>query len=247
MLSMLYKLKQKLLLADGAMGTQLLDRGLPYSPLINITNSKIIQKIHREYAEAGAQIIFTHSFAASPYRLSKEHLQNKFKEINQHAVNNALVAKCDNTYVAGNIGPSGLNSQELKEEIREKLTQSYFDQASLLIAEGVDLLALETFTNWNEINWAVSSCLAAKSNEIPLLVSVSPQNNGCLADGTPLKVWAQELNQKAIEIIGINCFTGPQQLKPLIKDLSAAITKPLALKINAGIPKQEGKKMDLSS
>lgn len=227
-------------IADGAMGTLLIDKG--FSPrtclaLLNITEPGLIKNVHRAYVAAGASIIFTHSFAANRGQLQHHGLAGQLKEINQRAVANARRAAGETTLVFASLGPTG---QAGNKADPSAISETYYEQARVLIAEGVDGLVLETFTHLTEILAAITGCEQAAPKPGPLVASVSPQRDGRLSDGTPAQVWCQALQESSADIIGINCFTGPKDLPPVFETLVSLTQKPVSLKINAGLPRMGG-------
>ncbi len=233
---------KKTLLADGAMGSLLIERGFSVSSCLaslNISDPKEIQKIHYEYQKAGARIITTHSFMASKPALAKQGKESLFKEINVRAVENARSAAFDNTFVAGNLGTLApyIPLQEPNRE--EKLASSYYEQAKILASEGVDLIIVETIMDLIDLKAAVRGGLSAIHDKTPLFISITPKNNGALLDNTPLESWLSSIENENISGIGLNCFFDLHEMVPLVESLTARTKLPICIKPNAGIPIKE--------
>src|SRR5690242_7161784 len=145
------------IVCDGAMGT-LLDlyeyEELPHE-IQNIKNPAIVERLHREYVDAGSEIIETNTFSANRLRLSQFHLQDKLKEINVRGVEIARRAAGDRAYVAGAIGPTGMLLEPIGRVKRSQARDAFREQIEILAAAGVDLLMLETFVSVQELDEAL--------------------------------------------------------------------------------------------
>ncbi|HYT34616.1 MAG TPA: homocysteine S-methyltransferase family protein, partial [Ktedonobacteraceae bacterium] len=143
---LLEQLQQRPLLCDGAMGTLLYARGIPYEQCfdaLNITQPELIQSIHREYISAGAQIIETNTFGANRARLEAYHLEERVREINFRAVKLACEAReitGQPVFVAGAVGPSGRPLQAPDEHRLSELRAIFREQIEALLEGGADLL-----------------------------------------------------------------------------------------------------------
>src|SRR5262245_19108379 len=139
---------------DGAMGTQLYERGYFISRSFdeaNLARPDLVGDIHRDYVAAGAQIIETNTFGANRECLARYGAQDRLAEINRGGVRLAREAAGDKAYVAGSIGPTGLMVDVLSAERRGDLRALFAEQIDVLVAEGIDLLVLETFYSLAEI------------------------------------------------------------------------------------------------
>lgn len=224
------------LLADGAMGSLLIARG--HHPkygfsLLNLNAPKVIANIHKEYALAGSQILYTNSFQAARHHLQALGQQDQTIAVNQKAVQLARQAS-PSAWVAGNIGPCHDQSQPLK-----TLEKNYREQTRILIEAGADMIAIETLTDINQLKLVTEACLSQKTDSIPFSISVTCLPSGHLLDHTPFETWLALLNQPDIDIIGLNCTSGPLATqKPLLK--MAKTGKQLSFKPNAGLPQKKG-------
>lgn len=225
-----------ILIADGAIGTVLQSKGFaPPFETLNLTHPILIQSLHQQYYEAGARVIYTNTFGMHPLWLKNLKTEAELDVLLQKAVELARAAVGSRAYVAGCVGPSGLSLAELKTFSVEKLKQFYSRQVTMLSKLDVDLIAFETFYSLAEIRMA----LLASTTSLPLIMSVTVEKDGSLADGTGLKDWVEILNEAAgVDVIGINCSYGPLFLEPVVDSLCALTRKPILLKPNAGLPQK---------
>ena len=146
------------LVVDGAMGTQLYERGVLFSVCfeeLNLTKPELVRKVHEDYVRAGATVIETNTFGANAMRLEKHGLVAKMVEINEAAVKLAREAAGAKAFVAGAIGPSGYFLGEALPQDLDKVRAAITEQAKALVANGVDALVCETFRQTNELRAAV--------------------------------------------------------------------------------------------
>lgn len=225
------------LIADGAMGTVLQSKGFaPPFETLNLTHPILIQSLHQQYYEAGARVIYTNTFGMHPLWLKNLKTEAEFEVLLQRAVELARAAVGNKAYVAGCVGPSGLSLAELKTFSVEKLKQFYLRQVTILSELGVDLIVFETFYSLSEIRMALLASARSKPMTLPLIMSVTVEKDGSLADGTVFKDWVGVLNEApGVDVIGINCSYGPLFLEPIVDLLCASTRKSVLLKPNAGL------------
>jgi 5-methyltetrahydrofolate--homocysteine methyltransferase len=227
------------------MGTLLLSLGFqPPFEALNLNSPESVQSVHRDYVHAGAQILLTNTFSANSIRWKSISGRDDFEAVNLAAVDLARAAAREDVLVAGSIGPTGLDRTEIEALGFERLAQNFARQARVLIQAGVDALWIETVTNLPELRAVVEGCrsvilpgtVPSFSSEVGLLATVSVRLDGSLADGTALADWIAFLNGSSADIIGLNCSDAPEKLIPVIEALFSLATKPVALKLNAGLP-----------
>ena len=233
------------LLADGAMGTMLNGRGISCELCfdeLNLTNPAVVTEVHREYIEAGAQLILTNTFSANRFKLNKHGLADKHDEINRAGVELAkgvAATSLRKVLVAGDVGPLGVRLSPFG-RVQPELARTVFaEQISVLFSAGVDLIVIETMTDLFEAREAV---LAAKETcAIPVVVSVTfTRDDRTILGDSPEKV-ARVLTETGAEVIGVNCSGGPTQLLRILKLMRQ--TEPQMkfwVKPNAGWPEQVG-------
>ncbi|MDI6804514.1 MAG: bifunctional homocysteine S-methyltransferase/methylenetetrahydrofolate reductase [Bacteroidota bacterium] len=213
------RLKLGPILCDGAMGT-LLDLyeydELPHE-IQNIKNPDIVERLHREYIEAGSEIIETNTFSANRFRLVDYHLEDKIREINLAGVEIARRAAGDNIYVAGAVGPTGKLMEPIGKVKRQHVRDAFKEQVEYLLEGGIDLIMLETFVSTQELDEAIE---AVKSlTNIPLIAQKAFAEDGSILAGNyPIEV-IEHIIEKGVDIVGANCTVGPQRMFGIIRNL----------------------------
>ncbi len=208
------------IICDGAMGTMLDLYEYPEQPrcIHNLLNPDIVARIHREYIEAGAEIIETNTFDANRFRLEFYHLQDKIKEINKAGVEIAKSVAGENVYVAGSIGPTGKLLEPLGKVKVQQVKDAIKEQAEILIEAGVDLIILETFVSLNELDAAIDA-VREISDTIPLIAQKTfPEDGAILATDFPIEV-VKHIKEKGVTVVGSNCTVGPQRMFSIIKTM----------------------------
>lgn len=230
------KLKDNILIFDGAMGTMLQNRGLKIGELpetLNITSPEIIIEIHEKYINAGANIITTNTFGSNEIKLKNS--SNTVEEIIKAAVDNAKKAIGNkNVGVALDIGPIG----ELLEPMGTLSFEAAYDvfkrQVIQGVKSGVDLILIETITDLYEAKAAV---LAAKENSnLPVFCTMSYEEDKRTFTGCNLVSMVMVLQGLGVDALGVNCSLGPKEIEPLIDDILSISTVPVMIQPNAGLP-----------
>ena len=231
------------ILADGAMGTMLNARGVSFEKCfdeLNITNPAVVAEVHREYIEAGAQIILCNTFSANRYKLEKFGLQDKLVEINKAGVELArrvASASFKDVLIAGDIGPLGVRLAPFGRVQVEDARAAFAEQVQALISADVDLIVIETIADLYEARAAVQA--AREISNIPIIVSVTFTRDGrTILGDTPEKA-ARLLAESDADVIGVNCSGGPAQLLRILGQMKqAASHMKFWVKPNAGWPEQ---------
>ncbi len=237
----LQRMKRSPLVFDGAMGTMIYDRGVFINTCfdeLSLTNPKLIGQIHREYVEAGAEVIETNTFGANRIALRPYGLSEKVVDINRHAVRIAREIAGDSVYVAGAAGPCIRPDQIMPDEHAVEVEEVFSEQMEALTAEGVDLVILETFTHLKELALAAR---AAKRFGAPVLASFVLTDRGETATGVAASAMAQALDgDDNVDVIGINCGTGPAGVFDALQTVLPLVSKPMVVMPNAGFPRDVG-------
>ncbi|MCX7970573.1 MAG: homocysteine S-methyltransferase family protein [Negativicutes bacterium] len=227
---------------DGAMGTMLLAAGLPAGDppeLWNLTNRRAVTEVHAAYLDAGADIVETNTFGASPLRLAEYGLADRMAEINREAVAAARAAGCGRHLVAGSIGPCGQLINPLGSLSYQQAYISFHSQAQALAAAGVDYLLIETMTDIQEARIALIAARAA-APAVPVICQLSYQADGRTLTGSdPLCAYVT-LSKLGAAVIGANCSLGPAEMLTVIETLSAQGRVPVSAQPNAGLPECRG-------
>jgi 5-methyltetrahydrofolate--homocysteine methyltransferase len=227
------------IVADGATGTNLQARGLPRGMSGEMwvkDQPEHIVKLHRDFIAAGAQIILSSTFNASPLRLEETELVGFTMEINLRAVKLAREAIAGKpVLVAGSMGPSGKLLQPYGPLSEQDAIASFSEQARVLDQSGVDLIVLETQFDISE---AVMAVIGVRSvTKLPLVVSFSfDRGTRSMMGAKPVQV-ALELGKMDVNVLGINCGRSLPDNLTALKELRGSTDLPLWFKPNAGLPK----------
>jgi methionine synthase / methylenetetrahydrofolate reductase(NADPH) len=207
MVGLLEALKTKALTADGAMGTLLYSYGLEYChEEMNVVKPELIEKIHREYIAAGADLIQTNTYGANAIKLARYGLQSRVVEFNKAAVKLAKKAVAHGKqYVLGTIG--GIRGVRTTDTTLDEILEAIREQAQVLINGDVDGLLLETYYDFKELKATLK--MLRKMTEIPIIAQVSMHEPGVLQNGISLNEALHELEDLGADIVGVNCRLGP--------------------------------------
>ena len=245
------------MLADGAMGTVLYARGILINRCydeLNLSDPGLIQSVHQEYLQAGADILETNTFGANRFRLGRHGLAGKVAEINAAGVHLARQA-CEHlkqkqggdAYVAGSVGPLGVRLEPLGKTGLEEARAAFVEQIRALSEAGVDLLIIETMPALNEAREALLAASEA-APDLPVLAMVTVDDDSNCLDGSSPEQAAALLTEWGADAVGVNCSTGPATVLTAIEAMRSATTLPLAAMPNAGLPRAvEGRNIYLCS
>ncbi len=241
----LERLEQGTLLIDGAMGTMLHARGIGFDKCfdeLNITNPAAVADIHREYIEAGAQLVITNTFGANRFKLSKHGLQDDVVEINRAGMELArrvVAASFKDVLIAGDVGPLGVRIAPFGRVKPEEARAAFSEQVKALTDAGADLIVIETMSDLYEIQEAIRA--AKQISKLLVVASVTfTRDDRTLLGDNPAKV-AHTLAKAGADVIGVNCSGGPSQLLRILKQMKQAVPNgKFWVKPNAGWPEQVG-------
>ena len=235
-MNLLEVLQERIVCGDGAMGTLLLDRGLPTECCLEevcVSDPDRVSAIHRDYIAAGARVIETNSFVGNAARLSRFGFESRVTEFNRAAARLAKkVAAGKDVCVAGSVGPLGISALEAEERGIDR-ARAFREQIEALLDGGVDIIFLETFMDDVEMQIALeaknalSDCLA--------ICSFACEPEGRLASGVPIVDAFRSLRSLGVQITGVNCMNGPHATVQLLERIP--IEGLLAAYPNAGYPK----------
>jgi 5-methyltetrahydrofolate--homocysteine methyltransferase len=229
--------KKRVIVLDGAMGTQLQNRGLPpgVSPEIwCLDNPDALTSLHKEYKQAGSDIIYTATFGANRIKLGQAG-NFSVREVNKKLALIAKKAAGKNTLVAGDIGPTGKLVEPFGNLKFDQAVDIFKEQAKGLLAGGVDLFVVETMIDIQE---ARAALLAIKElTDKPIMVSMTFEKDGFTLGGTDPRTALITLQGLGASVFGCNCSTGPKGMVAIIKDIKPYATIPILAKPNAGLPK----------
>ena len=226
---------------DGAMGTELYASGVfvnvSYDGL-NLETPDVVENVHRNYVNAGAEVIETNTFGANPVKLSSYGLADRTEEINHAAVELALRAAQGRALVVGAIGPLGIRIEPLGPTSREEAQEFYHRQVDGLAEGGVDGFVLETFSDLNEMEQAFKAVRSRSS--LPVMCQVTVGEDCCTSYGTSPEDVATAVTAWGADVIGINCSVGPAVMLDAVERMAQVTDLPLSAQPNAGLPRAVG-------
>ena len=237
-MGLLDELENKALGGDGAVGTMLLEEGVPLTRCFEelcVSEPDRIRKIHDEYIRAGARVIETNSFGANAVRLSRFGLEGRVAEINRAAAAVAWeAARNKEVYVAGSVGPLGITGEEAARRGIDRHS-CFREQISALLEGGVDLIFFETFTNLEEITIALQA--RNDAGGVPEICSFACAPDGRLSDGILLADAFAQLREQGAKMLGVNCLNDPRGMVELVRRLPTQDW--LAVYPSAGQPREQ--------
>ena len=236
------RLKDSILIADGAMGSMLHDAVGTQRCFdeVNSTEPEAVFRVHQAYIEAGAQIIETNTFGANRFKLEPLGLGEEVQRLNSRGVKIAREAResaAREVLIAGSIGPLGIGVQS-RHPAPEEILDIFHEQALALEERGVDFYILETFSYIEELLLAIDAIRSFSG--LPIVAQLTYAEEGTTyGDVRPADAAAQ-LKNKNVQVIGANCTLGPQALLPVLQELAAVDDLRVSGMPNAGFPKREG-------
>jgi 5-methyltetrahydrofolate--homocysteine methyltransferase len=235
--------KKEFIILDGAMGTLIQKSGAVYahSPeTLNITQPELITSFHREYIAAGADIVYANTFGANSYKL--EGSGYTVDEVIRAGVRNAkAAAEGTGALAALDIGPIGM-LLEPAGSLGFDDAYNYFKE-QIIAGEEADLIVFETMTDLLELKAAV---LAAKENsDKPVIATMTFERSGRTFTGVSPASAALTLTGLGVRAVGVNCSLGPDELEPVISEMSRYTDLPLIVKANAGLPDPNSNEYDI--
>lgn len=240
----LERLGKELLFFDGGMGTLLQEKGLQPGELPevwNLEHTEEILDIHRQYFEAGSDIVLTNTFGANALKFHSEEydLEDVITAAVVSAKEGANFGVHDNreVYVALDVGPTGKLLKPMGDLGFEEAYEAFREAMEYGEAAGADLIHIETMSDTYEVKAAV---LAAKEHtDLPVFVTMIFDENGKLLTGGDVASVVALLEGLRVDALGINCGLGPDQMMPVLEEILRYTSLPVIVKPNAGLPKQK--------
>ncbi len=234
-------LRERVHILDGAYGTRFLQLGSDGRPgeLLNIERPDIVETVHREYAEAGADFLLTNTFSANEPKLAALGCAGDFERINAAAVALARRAASGRCRVLGDMSSTGWMLAPLGEHSFDEAAAAFERQARVLVEAGVDGIIVETMTDLKELKAAVVG-IRAVSETIPLIAHMTFEDDARSVTGTPVEVFAHVIGDLDVDVLGINCSLEPARLVPVFARLARATPHLLSVEPNAGRPVYDG-------
>ena len=257
MTSFLQTVKERVVIYDGAMGTNIQKRNPTLddywgkencSEVLVLSRPDIIREIHADFFTVGCDVVETNTFGGTSLVLGEFDLRDKVREINVKAAQLAReVAQQFSTkdkprFVAGSMGPT-TKLPSLGHIGWDAMMASYEEQAAALIEGGVDVLLIETCQDLLQAKIATVGVLEAMrkaGKRLPVTVQVTLQESGTMLLGTEIGAALTALEPYDVDIIGLNCATGPAEMNESVRYLSLNSTKLISVLPNAGLPQNVG-------
>ena len=229
--------QKKIVLLDGATGSNLLKRGMPAGVCPEqwiLENPEVLQGLQQEFVQAGSDIVYAPTFTANRIKLAEYGLQDSIAQMNKDLVRISKEAVDGKAYVAGDITMTGEQLAPMGTLDFEELVDVYKEQIGFLAEAGVDLLVVETMLSLQECRAAL---LAAKETcDLPVMVTLTFNEDGKTLFGTEPSAAAVVLSSLGAAAIGVNCSAGPDKMIPIIQEMAQYTDIPLIAKPNAGMP-----------
>ena len=260
-LSFLDILKEKILVFDGATGTYLQGEDLTpddfggerlngCNEYLVVSKPSVVEKMHRDYLEAGCDVIETNSFGGTAIVLAEYGIENLAYDLNfksariARQVAREFSQKGHPRFVAGSMGPT-TKLPSLGHISFKEMARAYYVQAKGLVEGGVDLLSLETCQDVLQIKAAlcgIFDCFHDVRRRVPVIVCVTIETMGTMLLGTEISAALNSIEPYDVDVIGLNCATGPREMSDHVRVLSASSPKPIIVMPNAGLPENVGGK-----
>lgn len=234
--------KKKMLFIDGGMGSLLAARGCDTSGVSNLENPEAVLDIHREYSEAGADILITNTFTMNRISIEFRGLDLDVEEVNQAGVSLARRAAGAEKLVFGDLGPTGKLLEPYGTYTEQQFYDNYAEQAGIFAGEEVDGLIIETFTDLREAECALKAC--KDKTDLPVILSMSfntTEKGGRTIMGSSVQEAAKLAEAYGAAAVGANCGDlDPIGMAVITGIYREATSLPIIIQPNAGIPKLVG-------
>lgn len=231
------ELNNGFLILDGATGTNLMKAGMPIGVCPEkwiLDNEEVLLNLQKSYVDAGTNIIYAPTFTTNRVKLAEYGLQEKQELMINRLVGLSQKAADGRALVAGDITMTGRQLKPIGDMELEELIDVYKEQISYMIKAGVDLLVVETMMSLAESRAAL---IAAKEVcELPVMVTLTFEENGRTLFGTDAKTAAIVLEKLGASAVGVNCSTGPAKMSEIVEEMALVTKIPIIAKPNAGLP-----------
>lgn len=236
-------IKKHPIFLDGATGSNLQKAGMPTGvcpELWIIEHREILIKLQRDFKKAGTNIVYAPTFSGNSIKLAEYGLEDRLDEINKTLVQISREAVGSDCLVAGDMTMTGESLSPIGSMTLERLVDIYKEQATSLYEAGVDLFVVETMMSLAETRAAV---LAIKEVcDLPIIASMSFEEDGRTLYGTSPAAAVTVLQSLGVDVVGVNCSTGPKEMVEIVKQMQIYSKIPILAKPNAGLPKiRDGK------
>ncbi|MBY8992269.1 MAG: homocysteine S-methyltransferase family protein [Candidatus Lokiarchaeota archaeon] len=235
----------KIILFDGAFGTELIKRGLKpgkVPDLLNIENPEIITEIHKSYYDAGSDMCQSNTFGSTPINLKRHNIEGKITNIIEKALDNIKKAYRPGHLIVGDIGPTGEFRPPVGNASSEEWYSSFKTQTELLEG-GVDLFHIETISDLEEMLAAIHAVKDVSNKPLIASITYKKTKRGYFTImGDSLEKCIKTLENEKVDVVGANCTLGSYDMLDLVKQTTELTDLPISIKPNAGKPRIEGTK-----
>jgi len=236
------RLQSDVIVFDGGVGTYLYEKGIFINTCfdeLNLTNPDLVTEVHRDYVNAGADVIETNTFGANRFKLAPHGYENRVHELNMKGAQLAKKAAGDRALVAGSLGPLGVQIEPLGKLSYDEAKDAFKEQIGGLIDGGIDLIILETFSLVPELIQAIRAAREV-SQTLPLIAQVTINDDGNLLSGATLESFIKAVAAYQVDVVGLNCSVGPKAMLEALEDLKSLTALPISVQPNAGLPQNIG-------
>lgn len=243
-------LRRRVVFADGAMGTMLFQHGVFLNTCfdeLNLTNPKLVARVHEGYLRVGSELLETNTFGANTFKLVQYGLGDKVEAINAAGARVARDCAGDEAWIAGAVGPLGPGHIGLGTDADPAAREAFAAQIRALSEAGVDVILFETFGNPAELQLAIEA--ARTVTLLPLIAQMAVNEDHQTLLGTPIEeAIARIAAEPQVAVVGLNCSVGPSAMLESLQRIRSVTDKPLSAQPNAGLPREvEGRRMYMST
>ena len=230
----------EILLSDGAMGTELQKRGmksLACPEELNVSNPDLIRSIHKDYFDAGSDIVETNSFGGNKILLASHNYEKRVREFAIKAAENAKSVCPPGKFIAGSVGPTGQILEPFGNLRPEDAYNTFYEISEALAEGGIDIIFIETMMSIEEAEIAVKA--AKEKTKLPVAVTMTFQVDPSGIKtmwGVDILTMINRLTNAGADIIGSNCGKGFDEMIEVIKEMRPLTSKPILAQANAGLP-----------
>ncbi len=230
----------KILVSDGAMGTELQKRGMPVGVCpeeFNVTHPEIVREIYKDYYDAGSDLVETNTFGANRSRLALHGFESRVREFCMKAVELARAVRPAGRFIAGSMGPTGDLIDPLGSRTVQEAYDIFSEQAEALVEGGADVLFVETMMAAEEAEIAVRA--AKEKTKLPVVATMTFELGKAglrTMWGVDVNTAVSRLTDAGADIIGSNCGRGFDDMIAIVREMRPLTSKPIIAQSNAGIP-----------
>lgn len=234
------QIRQRGLLLDGALGTELQRKGLPAGTppdLWNLQNPQALKEVHASYVQAGSDAISANTFGSNPLRFAAHKSRESWETVTRRGMALAKEAAAGRALVAADIGPSGLLLAPTGPAKHEEIERSIVAQAKVIDEEGVDFFIAETFFSLQEILLAARAIRSVSSCPFFLSLTFEKKRRGYFTImGDPLVASMKAMADTGATAVGANCSLGSTEMIEVAREIRQAVSIPVVVQPNAGLP-----------